>query len=112
MLQIVGNLITNSIKFTEEGGQINVEINLTETDNEITNNELEIKVEDTGVGMEQDKVDEILEGSAGLETGTGGEKGYGFGLSLVHYLVNKADGEMEIDSELGERTIFKVYLPV
>ncbi|WP_445665522.1 GAF domain-containing sensor histidine kinase [Fodinibius sp. AD559] len=112
LLQIVGNLITNSIKFTEEGGEIEVEISITETDEEIKNNELKIKIEDTGVGMEQEKVEEILEGSAKSESGTGGEKGYGFGLSLVHYLVNKADGEMEIDSELGEGTTFKICLPV
>lgn len=112
LLQIVGNLITNSIKFTEEGGEIEVEISITETNEEIKNNELKIKIEDTGVGMEQEKVEDILEGSAKSESGTGGEKGYGFGLSLVHYLVNKADGEMEIDSELGEGTTFKIYLPV
>lgn len=112
LLQIVGNLITNSIKFTEEGGKIEVEINVTETDEEVESNELEIKVEDTGVGMEQEKVDEILEGSAQSESGTGGEKGYGFGLTLVHYLVTKAEGEMEIESEPGEGTTFKIYLPV
>ncbi|PAU94778.1 histidine kinase [Aliifodinibius salipaludis] len=112
LLQIVGNLITNSIKFTEEGGEIEVEINVTETNKEIKNNKLRIKVEDTGVGMEQEKIEEILDGSAKSESGTGGEKGYGFGLSLVHYLVSKADGKMEIESELGEGTSFIVQLPV
>lgn len=112
LLQIVGNLITNSIKFTKEGGKIKVGINITATDEETKNNELKIKVEDNGVGMEQEKVEEILEGSAQSESGTGGEKGYGFGLSLVHYLVNKADGKIEIESELDEGTTFKIYLPV
>jgi len=112
LLQIVGNLITNSIKFTDEGGKIEVQIRVTETDKEMRNNELKIKVEDTGVGMKQEKVEEILEGSVKSESGTEGEKGYGFGLSLVYHLVNKADGKMEIDSKLGEGTSFKVHLPV
>lgn len=112
LLQIVGNLITNSIKFTEEGGEIGVEIEVTAANTEINNNELKIKVEDTGVGMDQGKVEQILQASAQSERGTVGEKGYGFGLSLVHHLVEKANGRMEVDSEPGEGTTFTIYLPV
>lgn len=111
LLQIVGNLISNSIKFTDQGGHVNVEINLTETDQDSANS-LEIRVEDTGVGMSQEKVDEILAGDAKSEGGTKGETGYGFGLSLVQHLVQKADGEMNLSSTLGEGTTFQIVLPV
>lgn len=112
LMQIVGNLITNSIKFTEKGGEIRVEIEVSAGDAEIKDNELKIKVEDTGVGMEQEKVEKILEASARSESGTGGEKGYGFGLSLVHHLVKKANGKMEVNSEPREGTTSTIYLLV
>jgi signal transduction histidine kinase len=107
----VGNLISNSIKFTDEGGHVDVEINVTETEEDNANS-LEISVEDTGVGMSQEKVDEVLAGDAQSEGGTEGETGYGFGLSLVQHLVQKANGQMDLSSELGEGTTFRIALPV
>lgn len=112
LLQIVGNLITNSIKFTDDGGSVDVEITVNRTDDDTDDNELFIMVEDTGVGMNQEKVQEISHGKASSEGGTNGEKGYGFGMSLVKHLVDKAEGTMQINSELGEGTQFKIVLPV
>lgn len=112
LLQIVGNLITNSIKFTDEGGTVHVEITVVKTYREQDYNKLSIKVEDTGVGMSDEKIEEIMEGTAKSEDGTGGEKGYGFGLVLVHHLVQKANGRMEINSEREKGTSFLIQLPV
>jgi signal transduction histidine kinase len=111
LLQIVGNLISNSIKFTDERGHVDVEINVTETEEDNANS-LQISVEDTGVGMSQEKVDEVLAGDAQSEGGTEGETGYGFGLSLVQHLVQKANGQMNLSSELGKGTTFRITLPV
>ena len=112
LLQIVGNLITNSIKFTDEEGLVDVQITVNRTNGDTENNQLLIRVKDTGVGMKEDKVQEILQGEATSEGGTKGEKGYGFGMSLVKHLVDKAEGSIQIDSELGEGTQFKIVLPV
>lgn len=111
LLQIVGNLISNSIKFTDEGGHVRVEINVTKTE-ENNANSLEISVEDTGIGMSQEKINEVLAGDAQSEGGTEGETGYGFGLSLVQHLVQKANGQMDVSSELGEGTTFRIVLPI
>ncbi len=73
---------------------------------------LNIRVSDTGVGMSDEKIEEILQGEAESEGGTGGEKGYGFGLSLVHHLVQQAEGEIELESEEGKGTEFRITLPV
>ncbi|MDZ7681918.1 MAG: GAF domain-containing sensor histidine kinase [Fodinibius sp.] len=97
LLQIVGNLITNSIKFTDEDGSVDVQITVNRTNDDSDSNELFIMVEDTGVGMEEEKVQEILQGQASSEGGTKGEKGYGFGMSLVKHLVDKAEGTMQIE---------------
>ena len=112
LLQIVGNLITNSIKFTDQEGLVDVQITVNRTNGDTENNQLFIRVKDTGVGMKEDKVQEILQGEATSEGGTKGEKGYGFGMSLVKHLVDKAEGSIQIDSELGEGTQFKIVLPV
>lgn len=110
LLQIAGNLISNSIKFTGEGGAVDVEISVKETDTEVE--ELLIKVEDSGIGIEEDKIDKILKGKAASEEGTGGENGYGFGLSLVHHLVEKRDGSMKISSEPGKGSTFIIEIPI
>lgn len=112
LLQIVGNLITNSIKFTPSGGTVEVAISVEESEDEWKSNTLKIKVQDTGVGMSRDKIEEILQGKARSQGGTGGEKGYGFGLSLVKHLVDKAGGEMQLTSETGQGTRFEIELPV
>lgn len=112
LLQIVGNLISNAIKFTEKGDTVNVEVKVEETEKKHKKNNLNIKVEDTGIGMPPEKVEEIMQGTATSEGGTGGEKGYGFGLSLVHHLVQKANGQMQVNSEEGIGTTFVVQLPV
>lgn len=111
LLQIVGNLITNSIKFTGEGGRVDVDITVTQTDGKASSNRLQITVEDTGVGMKEEKVQEVIAGNAHSEGGTRGEKGYGFGLALVKHLVDNAGGEMQISSEYGKGTRFEIKLP-
>ena len=108
LLQIVGNLISNAIKFTPEQG--NMTLNL----NHFTKEErsfLEISVTDTGLGMNELQVHEILHGNSVSLEGTGGEKGYGFGLKLVQHLVDSLKGELTIQSTLGQGTCFRVLLP-
>ena len=108
ILQILGNLISNSIKFTAAGGR--VEVNL---DMEILERQknLKITVKDSGIGMSLEKIEEILKGSASSSDGTFGEKGYGFGLNLVNQLVTKLKGQMLIKSARGEGAEFELILP-
>ncbi len=111
LLQLVGNLISNSIKFTDEGGTVGVELK-TDRRNKGKADRLTVRVKDSGVGMSQEKMEQILKGEGQSEEGTGGEKGYGFGLQLVRHLVDKANGRMEISSEEGKGTTFFIRLPV
>ncbi len=109
LLQIIGNLISNAMKFTPEGGQVRVSLTLqTEKD---TPTMLQIIVSDTGVGMSQNAIDRILEGSSGTTQGTEGEQGYGFGLALVTHLVNGLKGTFNIKSKPGEGATFEIHLP-
>jgi len=108
LLQIVGNLISNAMKFTPVGGMVTVHLGI---DIEATGHILQIKVEDTGVGITPDKIGSILKGDCETTNGTSGEPGYGFGLALVKHLVDSLKGTMQICSELGKGTAFMISLP-
>lgn len=109
LLQIAGNLITNAIKFTDNGGKISVDLNI--HSNPGAGQILEIEVADSGVGLTQNEMEDILKGIKASSSGTTGEKGYGFGLSLVKRLIDELNGTLSIESELGKGTRFKVSLP-
>lgn len=108
LLQIAGNLITNGIKFTPQRGTITVDLNI---HTESTGTILAIDVTDNGVGLTQPEMDDILNGVKVSSSGTTGEKGYGFGLSLVKRLVDDLKGTISIESEKGVGTTFKIRLP-
>lgn len=109
LLQITGNLITNAIKFTDEKGFIKVEMNIHAIPG--SGQSLEIVVADSGVGLNQEEIDAILKGVKASSSGTTGEKGYGFGLSLVKRLIDELHGTLDIQSEVGKGTTFTVTLP-
>lgn len=108
LLQIIGNLVSNSMKFTPIGGSVTVKLLLKLKE---FKNELHIIVSDTGVGMDDDKKAQILAGQGTSTDGTGGENGYGFGLALVKHLIDGLKGRMEINSVPGEGTSFEIVLP-
>lgn len=110
LTQIIGNLISNSIKFTRPGGSVSVSMEINRSSK--TNKQLIVMVKDSGVGISEDKIADILSGSAESSGGTGGESGYGYGLKLVRYLVQKADGTMDIASEEETGTTFSLNIPI
>ncbi len=109
ILQILGNLISNSIKFTPVGGI--VEVNL---DMEVLGKEksLLFKVSDSGVGFSPEKLIEFQEGSTTTSLGTSGEKGFGFGLSLVNHLVKGLKGKLILTSIEDQGSEFELMLPI
>lgn len=109
ILQILGNLISNSIKFTPEGGKVEVCLDMEMSDLEKI---LKLKVKDNGVGISQEKITEILKGGTESSAGTSGEKGFGFGLNLVHHLVTGLNGRMLLKSEQGNGVEFELIIPV
>lgn len=110
LTQIVGNLISNSIKFTKPNGTVSVDLEITR--NSKTSKELKVIVSDSGIGISKDKISEILTGSAESSGGTSGESGFGYGLKLVRYLVQKINGTIDIESDQNTGTTFKLNLPI
>lgn len=109
VLQILGNLISNAIKFTPRNGLIQAEISVEERQEKW----LFIgKVKDNGVGMTQEKIAEILSFNNSSEEGLEGEEGFGLGLRLVQNLVLQLDGQFHIQSVPGKGSEFKVEFQV
>ncbi|RFZ90615.1 GAF domain-containing protein [Mucilaginibacter conchicola] len=108
LLQIIGNLISNAMKFTPPHGKISVDLSLKQG---TTENILQVNVSDTGVGLSREAIEKILSGTARSTDGTGGEQGYGFGLALVKHLVESLKGSMNIYSEAGNGASFEILLP-
>lgn len=108
LLQIAGNLVSNAIKFTPQNGTVTVKLELIiERERKI----LKIVVKDSGAGLDQESIDRITSNEVVSTIGTGGEKGYGFGLSLVQHLVKEMGGNFTIESEPGAGAEFTVLLP-
>jgi signal transduction histidine kinase/CheY-like chemotaxis protein len=107
--QIVANLLTNAHLYTGEGGRIHIGV-------EPDRAWVQIVVEDSGIGMDQEEVSRVFDRfyrarAARPEGGSGALSGTGLGLSIVKSLVELHDGEIEVDSEPGRGTAFKVLLP-
>lgn len=109
LLQIIGNLISNAIKFTPKYGDVEVHLSLAEKGDK---NWLIVSVKDNGLGISSERIREILSDKTNSSQGTMGEKGYGLGLSLVKHLVDSHNGQIKIKSEMGLYSLFLVRLPV
>ena len=109
LLHILGNIISNAIKFTPKYGEVEVHLSLSEQNDK---NWMIAVIKDNGLGMSKQQISDVLSGSSKSKNGTIGEKGYGYGLSLVKHLVDKNNGELKIKSELGLYTQFLLRLPV
>lgn len=107
--QILINLLSNSIKFTDEG-EISITINF-ETTNE--GSLLKMTVKDTGIGIPKEKQQIIFDE---FEQAHNGNKrlfsGTGLGLSIVKKLVGIMNGKMMLNSTLGIGTEFNIIIPV
>ncbi|MFY0607165.1 MAG: response regulator [Cyclobacteriaceae bacterium] len=104
-LTVFRNLINNALKFTEENGKI-------EISSESGGDQVSIAVKDSGIGVAQEKLDEIFKLSGQKSTyGTQGEKGVGLGLQLVNEFMKLNKGSVSVKSEEGKGTTFTVSFP-
>jgi len=108
-LQIAGNLISNAIKFTDKGGEVLVNLDI---DTKMPEQKLLIEVNDSGIGITFERLEELRTGTPVSTDGTLGEKGFGLGLNLVSDLVHSLNGTMNISSKIGAGTNIKVEIPI
>jgi cell cycle sensor histidine kinase DivJ len=109
---VLENLISNAIKHGGDRGPINVIASLTkERRGDSKERLLVLTVEDHGVGIPQDKIEEIFTPFFRLENG-GEKEGLGLGLALVKSIVTIIKGEIHVRSKPGEGTAVTITLPV
>ena len=104
--QIIHNLISNAVKFTEKGS-VRVCVSYAEESG------LEITVEDTGIGIAENRIMEIFQPFFQAESSTTRRfGGTGLGLTIVDRLVYAFDGTLSVQSKIGVGTTLNVHLPL
>ena len=103
--RVLDNLLGNALKFTPSGGRITVCLERREDD-------LALEVEDTGVGIPRDQLDRVFERFYQVDGGISRRYGgVGLGLALAKEIVEAHDGEINVESKVGQGTTFTVSLP-
>ncbi len=101
---IFRNLLSNGLKFTHQGGEINIRANRVDSD------EVCIEIIDTGIGIREEKLASLFSKVGAVSTdGTQNEKGSGLGLVLVKDLIDTIQARIEVESKVGVGTKFSLY---
>ena len=102
---VIRNLITNALKFTNDGGKVTVK-------GKMKSDEILITVHDSGVGMNPKVMSMLFDKTAPYTTrGTANEKGTGLGLILCKEFVEKNGGKIWVESEENKGSTFSFTLP-
>lgn len=106
---VVRNLVSNAIKFGDEGGEITLSAT---TIGDAANPGIELRVEDRGPGIAASELSRVFEPFfRGKAARSGQVEGSGLGLSLVKEVVDAHGGEIDVASEPGRGTAFRIRLP-
>jgi signal transduction histidine kinase len=108
-VQVIVNLLSNSIKFTPAGGKIVVKL---ARRTEGSSTYVEFAVADTGPGIPKEEQKRVFEKFAQIASGESHIGGTGLGLSIAKALVHLQKGKMWIESEPGSGATFLFTLPV
>ena len=101
---IVQNLLTNAVKFCNEGDIITLS-------NQVINGRCQFYIKDTGVGISKENQDKLFKDSTFTTIGTTNEKGTGLGLNICKDLVELNHGRIWLESSLNKGSKFYVELP-
>lgn len=105
MAQVVNNLVGNAVKYSPEGGTIQVSL-YAQDGNAV------LAVSDQGVGMSPEESQDIFQPFHRGRTGAGVAPGTGLGLSVVRRIVTAHGGRVEVESTVGIGSTFRVVLPL
>jgi len=106
LVSVFSNLIYNAVKYTPAGGEINIRWFADERG-------VWFEVEDNGTGIAQEHLPRLTERFYRIDVGRSRETGgTGLGLAIVKHVLNRHQGSLEIESELGKGSIFRCHFPV
>jgi len=105
-VQVLYNLLSNALKFTDDGGEVTVTAQLAP-------GTLRLKVRDTGIGIRPEDFGKLFIEFQQLDTGSARHyDGTGLGLALIKKIVEFQGGAIDVDSALGQGTTFTIVLPL
>lgn len=109
--QIFGNLVSNAIKYTPQGGHITIKADIV-LGRRVSEPECRIalSVVDTGPGIPRDRQEYVFEEFSRLDLGS--KKGAGLGLAISQRIARLLGGEITLQSEVGQGSKFTLWLPV
>jgi two-component system phosphate regulon sensor histidine kinase PhoR len=103
--EVLQNLLDNAVRYTSEGGRVCARART-------ANGVVEISVEDTGIGIPHAEQQRIFERFYRVDAARSREVGgTGLGLSIAKHLVEAHGGRIEVRSEVGRGSIFRIFLP-
>ncbi len=105
MRQVMQNILSNAIKYTNPGGQVIVSAHIAKT------GELALRIKDTGIGMNTAQMKDSLEPFKRVETSGRDTQGTGLGLPLTKALVEANRATFDISSEPGQGTLIEITFP-
>ncbi len=105
MRQIMINMISNAVKYTDAGGEVTISGNVNKS------GALQIKIRDNGIGMSEEQVAVALEPFRRVETEGRETGGTGLGLPLTKALIEANRAQFEISSEEGKGTVVEITFP-
>lgn len=107
-IQIVLNIMSNAVKFTNPGGRVDVTVSTAVTGGEVS--DFLIVIEDTGIGMDPQDIDKAFQSFGQIDSGLNRRyEGTGLGLPLTKKLIELHHGTITVESEKGRGTRVKLH---
>ena len=104
--RLVINLLDNAVKYNRVGGRVHADLQQRE-------NKVVIEVTDTGIGIPSNSLNRVFERFYRVDRGRSREEGgTGLGLAIVKHVAQMHGGQVEVQSKLGQGSVFRVQLPV
>lgn len=102
--QMMVILLDNAMKYTNEGGHIQIDCTQ-------TNNSIRIRVKDDGIGVKDEDIPKLFDRFYQGDKSRSASEGAGLGLSIANWIVEKHYGKISVESKWGDGTCFEVILP-
>ncbi len=104
--RVIINIISNSVKYTPDGGKINVYVGY-------VHNDAYVKIKDTGIGIPKEDIDKIFERFYRVDKARSRQLGgTGLGLSIAKEIIEQNNGSITVNSQVGKGTEVVIRIPV
>lgn len=109
LVQVLNNLMSNALKYTDQGGSIEIIVNQVKIEDKRVF--VQFAVKDTGCGIEESRLEQIFDPFDHEMSINDDVEGAGLGLCITKNIVNMMQGSIEVDSKVGVGSTFAVTIP-